>query len=358
MVGSVLFERMKAEKDFALFEPTFFSTSQAGQAAPDVGKPTGPVQDANDIEALKGCDVLVSCQGGDYTKAVHPKLRGAGWGGYWIDAASTLRMDPNAVIVLDPVNRRVIDSALAKGVKDCIGGNCTVSLMLMAIQGLFDKGWVEWVSSMTYQAASGAGAKNMRELLLQMRTLTQGLGRTLDDADASILDLDRAVSKLLVSAELPTSAFGAPLAASLIPWIDTAVDGGQTREELKGHVEANKILGLSPEIPVDGLCVRIGAMRSHSLAMTIKLKKDVPLPEIEQTIASANAWVDLVPNNKEATLKGLSPAAVSGTLRVAIGRIHKLKMGPEYLGCFAVGDQLLWGAAEPLRRVLRILLER
>jgi aspartate-semialdehyde dehydrogenase len=358
MVGSVLLERMRAEKDFEHFEPEFFSTSQAGQPAPDVGQGPAKVADANDIDALRSCDALVSCQGGDYTKAVHPKLRQSGYKGYWIDAASTLRMDSNAVIVLDPVNRRVIDEALARGVRDCIGGNCTVSLMLLAIQGLFEKGWVEWVSSMTYQAASGAGAKNMRELLLQMRGLTQGLGRTLDDPNTSILELDRAVSALLASGELPTAAFGAPLAASLIPWIDSAVADGQTREEWKGHVEANKILGLNPEVPVDGLCVRVGAMRSHSLAMTIKLKRDVPLPEIEQALGSANSWVDLVPNNKEATLRGLSPAAVSGTLRIAVGRIHKLRFGPEYLGCFAVGDQLLWGAAEPLRRVLRIALDR
>jgi aspartate-semialdehyde dehydrogenase len=357
MVGSVLLERMRAEKDFELFEPRFFSTSQAGQAAPDVGKKSGPVADANDLDALAQCDVLLSCQGSEYTEAVHPKLRARGYTGYWIDAARTLRMDPNAVIVLDPVNRRVIDAALARGVKDCIGGNCTVSLLLLAIQGLFDRGWVEWVSTMTYQAASGAGAKNMRELLLQMRVLTQNLGRTLDDPEASILDLDRAVTKLLTSGELPTSAFGVPLAASLIPWIDAAVANGQTREEWKGHVEANKILGQDPEIPVDGICVRVGAMRCHSHAMTIKLKRDVPLPEIEQALATGNAWVDLIPNDKEATLRGLSPARVSGTLRVAVGRVHKLRLGPEYLGLFAVGDQLLWGAAEPLRRVLRILLE-
>jgi aspartate-semialdehyde dehydrogenase len=323
-----------------------------------VGRPTGPVKDANDLGALASCDILLSCQGGDYTKAIHPKLRANGYAGYWIDAASSLRMEPNAVIVLDPVNRRVIDEALSRGVKDCIGGNCTVSLMLMAIQGLFEKGWVEWVSSMTYQAASGAGAKNMRELVLQMRALSSNLGRVLDDSDGSILELDRAVSAILTSGELPTAAFGAPLAASLIPWIDSAVADGQTREELKGHVEANKILGLDPEIPIDGLCVRVGAMRSHSMGLTIKLKRDVPLPEIERALASGNDWVDIVPNTKEATLRGLSPAAVSGTLRIALGRIHKLKFGPEYLGCFAVGDQLLWGAAEPLRRVLRILLAR
>jgi aspartate-semialdehyde dehydrogenase len=358
MVGSVLLERMRAEKDFEQFEPRFFSTSQAGVAAPDVGQGPSAVADANDLDALRACDVLVSCQGGDYTKAVHPKLRASGYTGYWIDAASSLRMDPKAVIVLDPVNRPVIDEALARGIRDCIGGNCTVSLMLLAIQGLYEKGWVEWVSSMTYQAASGAGAKNMRELLLQMRSLTQGLGRTLDDPNVSILELDRAVSALLASGELPTAAFGAPLAASLIPWIDSAVADGQTREEWKSHVEANKILGLNPEIPVDGICVRVGAMRSHSLALTIKLKRDVPLPEIEQALGSANQWVDLVPNTKEATLRGLSPAAVSGTLRIAVGRIHKLRFGPEYLGCFAVGDQLLWGAAEPLRRVLRIVLDR
>jgi aspartate-semialdehyde dehydrogenase len=358
MVGSVLVERMLAERDFDVIEPRFFSTSQAGGKGPDIGQSVPTVLDANDIDALKACDMLVSCQGGDYTKATHERLRGAGFKGYWIDAASTLRMSDNAVIILDPVNRAVIDAALAKGVLDYIGGNCTVSLMLMAVQGLFQAGWVEWVSSMTYQAASGAGAKNMRELVAQMRFISEASRSLLDDPNASALALDRCVTDAIRSEQFPSAEFGAPLAASLIPWIDKAVEDGQTREEWKGYAETNKILAQEKPIPVDGTCVRVGAMRCHSQGLTIKLKRDVPLAEIEATIAKANEWVTLVPNTPEATRKGLSPAAVSGTLRVAIGRIRKLKMGPDYLGCFTVGDQLLWGAAEPLRRMVRILLER
>ncbi|MGC4089754.1 MAG: aspartate-semialdehyde dehydrogenase [Polyangiaceae bacterium] len=358
MVGSVLVERMLAERDFEVIEPRFFSTSQAGGKGPDIGRNVPAVLDANDVEALKSCDMLVSCQGGDYTKATHGKLRAAGWKGYWIDAASSLRMDPNAVIILDPVNRAVIDRALSQGLKDYIGGNCTVSLMLMAIQGLFQAGWVEWVSSMTYQAASGAGAKNMRELVSQMSTISDKARSLLEDPNANALVLDRLVTETIRDASFPTKEFGAPLAASLIPWIDTLVDGGQTREEWKGYAETNKILGTEKPIPVDGICVRVGAMRCHSQGLTIKLKSDVPLEELTNAIARANDWVQVVPNTPEATKPGLSPAAVTGTLRVAVGRLHKLKLGPEFLGCFTVGDQLSWGAAEPLRRMVRILVER
>jgi aspartate-semialdehyde dehydrogenase len=358
MVGSVLVERMLAERDFARIDAQFFSTSQSGGKGPDIGRDTGPVADAKDLTALKAMDVLISCQGGDYTKEMHPQLRKAGWKGYWIDAASALRMDKDAVIILDPVNRDVIDKALASGGKDFIGGNCTVSLMLMAIIGLFRKGWVEWVNSHTYQAASGAGAKNMRELVAQMRVLSTGASALLDNPASSILDLDRNVNATLQKAEFPKSEFGAPLAASLIPWIDSATDGGQTREEWKGYAETNKILGLNPAIPVDGLCVRVGAMRCHSQALTIKLKRDIPLDEIEAVIGTAHDWVSVVPNTKEETLKKLSPAAVSGTLGVPVGRLHKMKLGPEFITCFTVGDQLLWGAAEPLRRMLNILLEK
>ena len=356
MVGSVLMERMNAEKDFKLIEPEFFSTSQAGGKGPDIGRDTPPVGDAHDVKALSRLDVIVSCQGGDYTTRMYPELRKAGWKGYWIDAASTLRMDPNAVIVLDPVNRAVIDRAVQRGVRDFVGGNCTVSLMLMAVGGLFQQGWVEWVSSMTYQAASGAGAKNMRELVAQMRALGNAASSRLDDPASAILDVDRTVASALKGADYPTAEFGAPLAASLIPWIDKPVDGGQTREEWKGHAETNKILGLDPEVPVDGVCVRIGAMRCHSQGLTIKLKRDVPLDEIEGAIRSSNDWANVVPNTKEETLRRLSPAAVSGSLQVPIGRLRMMKLGPEYLAGFTVGDQLLWGAAEPLRRVLRILL--
>lgn len=358
MVGSVLMERMRAEGDFALIEPVFFSTSQAGGKAPSIGKDVAPLADAYDIDALKQLDVIISCQGGDYTSEVHPKLRKAGFKGYWIDAASTLRMQEQAVIVLDPVNREVIDAGLKSGLKDYIGGNCTVSLMLMGLVGLFRQGWVEWISSMTYQAASGAGAKHMRELLLQMRAIATAAGPGLDDPSSEMLELEQKVSAAMRNGGLPTGEFGAPLAGSLLAWIDKQVDGGATKEEWKGFVEANKILGTTKPIPIDGLCVRVGALRCHSQALTIKLTKDVPVDEIEAVIRESNAWARVVENTKEATVRELTPTAVTGQLHVPVGRIHKLRMGPDYLGAFTVGDQLLWGAAEPLRRALRIILER
>jgi aspartate-semialdehyde dehydrogenase len=356
MVGSVLMERMVKEKDYAGLTTTFFSTSQAGQQVPDFGQSGNPIlQDASDLAELQKQEVLISCQGGDYTKEIHPKLRAAGWQGYWIDAASALRMAENACIILDPVNRQVIDQALAAGQKDFIGGNCTVSLMLMSLQGLFEKGLVEWVSSMTYQAASGAGAKNMRELVAQMKALGNAPSPEQENPRSAILDFDRTITETLQSETFPTEVFGAALAGSLIPWIDREVEGGQTREEWKGQVETNKILGSKQTIPVDGVCVRIGSMRCHSQAFTIKLNKDLPLEEIESILAGANDWVKLIPNDKESTLSQLSPAAVTGTLSVPIGRVRKMKMGGEYLAAFNVGDQLLWGAAEPLRRMLAIL---
>ena len=358
MVGSVLMERMRAENDFENIDPVFFTTSQAGQAAPNVGKGDSVLLDAFDIDALSAMDVVLTCQGGDYTTAVHGKLRESGWNGYWIDAASTLRMAEQAVIVLDPVNSPVIEKALADGKKDFIGGNCTVSLMLMAIGGLFKAGLVEWVSAMTYQAASGAGAQNMRELLCQMGSLNGCVADELATPSSAILELDRKVTACLNSDSIPTERFGAPLAGSLIPWIDKAVEEGQTKEEWKGFAETNKILQNNPAIPIDGLCVRIGAMRSHSQALTIKLTKDVPVEEILEILRNDNGWVDVVDNNKEDTLARLTPAAISGTLTVPVGRIRKMKMGPEYLSAFTVGDQLLWGAAEPLRRMLRILQEK
>jgi len=361
MVGSVLLERMQAEKDFdGSFEPIFFSTSGAGSLGPDVGFGSKPLADAADLDLLCTMQVVVSCQGGDYTKEVHPKLRSRSWEGLWIDAASTLRMEGNAVIVLDPINNALIRKALDDGCKDFIGGNCTVSLLLLALGGLFEKGWVEWVSSMTYQAASGAGAKNMRELVKQMRAIGSSASSEVLDNDATaVLELDRAVTSTLRSAEFPTEEFGAPLAGSLIPWIDKAMENGQTKEEWKAGAEANKIMGLTGEkvIPMDGLCVRVGSMRCHSQAVTVKLSKDVPMEEIEEAISNHNEWVKLVPNNKADTLKQLSPANVSGTLEIPVGRLRKMSMGPEYLAAFTVGDQLLWGAAEPLRRMLRIYLE-
>ncbi|HEY6882148.1 MAG TPA: aspartate-semialdehyde dehydrogenase [Polyangiales bacterium] len=358
MVGSVLMERMRAENDFALIEPIFFSTSQAGGKAPNVGKDAPPLADAYDIAALSKLDAIISCQGGDYTNEVHPKLRAAGFKGYWIDAASALRMKDHAVIVLDPVNRSVIDAGLRAGIKDYIGGNCTVSLMLMGLMGLFERGWVEWISSMTYQAASGAGAKNMRELLLQMRALAAAAGPGLDEPHTDILDLERKVTGAMQEGALPTAEFGAPLAGSLLAWIDKAVDGGATKEEWKGFAEANKILGTQRPIPIDGLCVRVGALRCHSQALTVKLTQDVPLDEIEAVIRESNQWARVVENTKEATVRELTPTAVTGKLHVPVGRLHKLRMGPSYLGAFTVGDQLLWGAAEPLRRTLRIILEQ
>jgi len=361
MVGSVLMQRMREENDFALIEPVFFSTSNAGGDAP-LG--AGRLCSADDIAALAAMDVVLTCQGGDWTKAVYPKLRASGWTGYWIDAASALRMEPDAVIVLDPVNRKVIDAALARGTRDYIGGNCTVSLMLMAMGGLFEHDLVEWVSAMTYQAASGAGAQNMRELLLQMGALHASAAAELADPAGAILEIDRKVSDALRAPSLPVGNFrGVPLAGSVIPWIDVPVEGGQSKEEWKGGAEANKILGRpafrSPgSIPIDGLCVRVGAMRCHSQGLTVKLRRDVPLAEVEAILAGANDWVEVVPNEREASERRLTPAAVTGSLNVPVGRLHKLAMGPEYLGAFTVGDQLLWGAAEPLRRMLRILIER
>jgi len=355
MVGSVLLQRMQEEDDFAHIEPVFFSTSQAGQGAP---LNAGTLKDAADLAELKQLDVIITCQGGDYTKAVHPELRKAGWGGYWIDAASTLRMDPNAVIILDPVNRNVIDAALAKGQKDFIGGNCTVSLMLMALGDLLRAGHVEWVSSMTYQAASGAGAPNMRELLSQMGALNASVSDLLSDPASAILDIDRDVTAALRNETFPTSEFGFPLAGSLLPWIDREVEDGQSREEWKGHVETNKILGTTTPIPVDGICVRVGAMRCHSQALTIKLNKNLPIEEIETLLANDNDWVKFIPNTKADSLAGLTPTAVSGPLTVPVARVRKMKFGPEYVSAFTCGDQLLWGAAEPLRRMLRVLLEQ
>ena len=357
MVGSVLLQRMRAEDDFAIIEPVFFSTSQAGAAAPATGKTTPAVKDARDVTALAGADVLISCQGGDYTTEIYPRLRAAGWTGYWIDAASALRMTDHAVIVLDPVNRDVIDRALDRGATDFIGGNCTVGLMLMAMAGLFRAGLVEWVSAMTYQAASGAGAKHMRELVAQMGVVHGAVAARLADPASTILDIDRGVTEALRGAALPVAEFEYPLAGSVLPWVDKDLGNGQSREEWKAMAEANKILGRSgAPIPVDGICVRVGAMRCHSQALTVKLTRDVPLEEIEATLAAAHEWVRVVPNQKGTTLRELTPAAVSGTLRVPVGRLRKLSMGPEYLAAFTVGDQLLWGAAEPLRRVLRIIL--
>jgi aspartate-semialdehyde dehydrogenase len=357
MVGSVLMERMLAEHDFKGFEPVFFSTSQVGGKGPSVGIGVPPLQDARDLAALSPFDILVSCQGGDYTNEVYDKLRNKGFKGYWIDAASALRMRDTSIIVLDPVNRAVIDRGLKAGVRDYIGGNCTVSLMLMALSGLFRRGLIAWISSMTYQAASGAGAKNMIELVAQMAHLSAAAGGALKNPASTALDLDRIVTKELRGGTMPAANFGAPLAASLIPWIDRPMENGQTREEWKGGAEANKILGSKKNIPVDGVCVRVGAMRCHSQGLTIKLKKNVPLDEIASMLAADHEWVKVVPNTKEATLKELSPAAVSGTLTVPIGRLRKMLMGPEYLAAFTVGDQLLWGAAEPIRRILRIVLE-
>jgi aspartate-semialdehyde dehydrogenase len=355
MVGSVLMGRMEEEGDFnGSFEPRFFSTSQAGGAGP-VG--AAPLADAFDTGALAAMDLIVTCQGGDYTSKVHPALRAAGWDGLWLDAASTLRMRDDAIIVLDPVNRAVIDQGLARGIKDFIGGNCTVSLMLMGIGGLFAQGWVEWMSTMTYQAASGAGARNMRELVRQMRAIG-AVEAGLMEEQGPILDLDRAVSATLRASSFPTEQFGAPLAGSLIPWIDKAWENGQTKEEWKGIAETNKILGGARTIPVDGQCVRVGSMRCHSQALTIKLTRDVALPEIEAAIREHNPWARVVENTKEATLRELSPAAVNGTLTVPVGRIRKMNLGPDYLTAFTVGDQLLWGAAEPIRRMLLIALGR
>ena len=359
MVGSVLMDRMQAENDFALIEPVFFSTSNAGGAAPAMAKNEKTLKDAHDIAELKKCDIILTCQGGDYTSEVFPKLRAAGWNGHWIDAASTLRMDQDAVIVLDPVNLPVIQDALAKGGNNWVGGNCTVSCMLMGVGALYKAGLVEWMSTQTYQAASGGGAQHMRELLNQYGTLNAEVKALLDDPKSAILEIDRmVVAKQRALSADETDNFGVPLGGSLIPWIDKDLGNGQSREEWKAMAETNKILGLGDAaIPVDGYCVRVGAMRCHSQALTFKLKKDVPVADIEAMIAADNEWVKVVPNNREATMQDLTPVAVTGTMTIPVGRIRKLAMGPEYVGAFTIGDQLLWGAAEPLRRMLRILLE-
>lgn len=359
MVGSVLMQRMHEENDFAHIDPVFFSTSQAGQPAPDVGKEVPPLKDANDLGELAAMDIIITCQGGDYTGAVYRDLRQSGWKGYWIDAASTLRMEEDSVIVLDPVNRKVIDQALADGKTDFIGGNCTVSLMLMGVGALLEQDLVEWIAPQTYQAASGSGAKHMRELLDQMGALQQCSSEQLKDPSSAILEIDRRVTDTMRSGEFPVDNFGVPLAGSLIPWIDKPMDSGQSKEEWKAQVESNKILGRSANpVPIDGTCVRIGAMRSHSQALTIKLRKDVPLNEIESILRDSNEWCKVIPNEKEATMSELTPAKVTGTLSVPVGRLRKMAMGPEYLSAFTVGDQLLWGAAEPLRRMLNILQGR
>lgn len=361
MVGSVLMNRMVEENDFTHFTPIFFSTSNAGGKAPNFGVDAGILQDAYDIQALSQCDAIISCQGGDYTKEIHPKLRTQDWNGYWVDAASSLRMDDEAIIILDPVNRDVIDNALKNGKKDFIGGNCTVSLMLMAIGELFRRDWVEWVSAMTYQAASGAGANNMRELISGMGALHQSVAKNLANPASAILEIDKIIAQTQRSDDFPTQYFGAPLAGSLIPYIDSQLENGQSREEWKGQAETNKILGKTDDnlVNIDGICVRIGAMRCHSQALTIKLKQNIPLQQIEQAlIDSKNPWLDVVPNDKAQSMKRLTPVAVTGTLNVAVGRLRKMNMGGEYLTAFTVGDQLLWGAAEPLRRMLAIIQGR
>jgi aspartate-semialdehyde dehydrogenase len=358
MVGSVLIERMRAEGDFALIDPSFFSTTQAGAPAPDVGKGHGVLGDGLDVEALARCEILVSCQGGDYTEKMHPQLRAAGWRGHWIDAASALRMNDDSVIVLDPVNRHVIDAALAAGCRDWIGGNCTVSLMLMAFGGLFRAGLVEWMTTMTYQAASGAGAQQMRELLAQMGRLHASARGLLDDPKSAILDIDRR-AKAAFDDAMPVAAIGYPLAGSLLPWVDRDLGNGYSREEWKAGAEGNKILGLATDpVPIDGLCVRVGAMRCHSQAVTIKLTRPATLTTLEKIMSDLHPWVRIIPNEVEATLACLTPAAVTGTLDIAVGRIRHLAMGEDYVTAFTVGDQLLWGAAEPLRRMLRILIGR
>jgi aspartate-semialdehyde dehydrogenase len=359
MVGSVLMQRMVEENDFALIEPQFFTTSQVGGKAPNVGKDSAPLKDAKSIADLKQMDAIISCQGGDYTSEVFPKLRAEGWQGHWIDAASTLRMEKDVVIILDPVNMHVIQDAYAHGNNNWVGGNCTVSLMLMALNGLFKADLVQWATSMTYQAASGAGAQNMRELLKQMGEAHFAASELLANPASAILDIDRTVAGTLRDEKFPTAHFGVPLAGSLIPWIDKDLGNGQSKEEWKGGAETNKILGREANpIHIDGLCVRIGAMRCHSQALTIKLKKDVPLDEINQMLAEANQWAKVIPNEREASMRDLTPAAVTGRLSTPVGRLRKLNMGGEYLSAFTVGDQLLWGAAEPLRRMLRILIEK
>jgi len=359
MVGSVLMGRMREENDFAqIEEPVFFTTSQVGQAGPDIGREISPLKDATDIDELKRMEVIVTCQGGGYTNEVFPKLREAGWQGYWIDAASSLRMRDHAIIILDPVNEDVISNGLSKGIKDYIGGNCTVSLMLMAMGGLFREDLVEWTTAMTYQAASGAGARNMRELISQMGALEASVADKLADKNSAILEIDQVIAETLRGDVFPTENFGVPLAGSLIPWIDVALENGQSKEEWKGFVETNKILGRSDNpVPIDGTCVRISSMRCHSQALTVKLRQDVPMDEIESILASANDWVKVIPNDRDMTMQELTPTKVTGSLSVPVGRLRKMNLGGEYLNAFTVGDQLLWGAAEPLRRMLRILLE-
>lgn len=359
MVGSVLMQRMREEGDFDHIEPIFFSTSQVGIAAPEIGKAVPALKDANSIDALKTMDIIITCQGGGYTETVYPALRKTGWKGYWIDAASTLRMDDEAVIILDPVNQHVIKQALVEGKKTFVGGNCTVSLMLMALGGLFKNDLVEWVSPMTYQAASGAGARNMRELIKQMGAIHNEVADLVDNPSAGILEIDKKLSDFLRSDQYPKEQWGVPLGGSLIPWLDSQLASGQTREEWKAQVETNKILGRSDrQIPIDGICVRVGAMRCHSQAMTIKMNKNVPLDEISSMLAEANEWVKVIPNDRQISMQELTPAAVTGTLSVPVGRLRKLTMGDDYLSAFTVGDQLLWGAAEPLRRMLCILLNK
>ncbi|MCU7854422.1 MAG: aspartate-semialdehyde dehydrogenase [Candidatus Thiodiazotropha sp. (ex Lucinoma borealis)] len=359
MVGSVLMGRMLEENDFAgIEEPVFFTTSQVGLPGPDIGREIAPLKDATDIDALMKMEAIVTCQGGGYTNQVYEKLRATGWKGYWIDAASSLRMKDHTLIVLDPVNNSVIREGLANGKKDFIGGNCTVSLMLMALGGLFQEDLVEWVTSMTYQAASGAGAKNMRELISQMGAVEKAVQEKLADPASAILEIDREVAETLRSDGFPTDNFGAALAGSLIPWIDVPLDNGQSKEEWKGFVETNKILGRSDNpVPIDGTCVRIGSMRCHSQALTIKLRSDVPIDEVESILDDANSWAKVIPNERDITVRELNPAQVTGSLTVPVGRLRKMNLGTEYLNAFTVGDQLLWGAAEPLRRMLRILLE-
>ena len=357
MVGSVLMGRMREEGDFQGFEPLFFTTSNVGGKGPAVGLDSPPLKDAYDIDLLASQDVVVTCQGGDYTKKMHPEIRKLGWKGYWIDSSSALRMEDDSIIVLDPVNRAVIDAGLSSGIKDYVGGNCTVALMLMGLSGLFASGYVEWISSMTYQSASGAGANHMKELIAQMAALGHVSGPLLDDPASTAIAIDEMVTKSLRSDGFPSKNFGAPLAGSLIPWIDAPMDSGQTREEWKGFVETNKILQTEKPIFVDGVCVRVGAMRCHSQGLTIKLNRDIPVDEISEMVEKANQWVTCVPNDKEATLASLTPAAVSGSLSVPVGRLRKMRMGPEYVAAFTVGDQLLWGAAEPIRRILNIIIE-
>ena len=358
MVGSVLMGRMREERDFQGFEPIFFTTSNIGGKGPDVGLEIPPLRDAFDVDLLSSLDIILTCQGGDYTKKIYQELRKNGWTGYWIDAASTLRLDNESIIVLDPVNRAIINSGLSSGIKTYVGGNCTVSLMLMALSGLFISGHIEWISSMTYQAASGAGAKNMKELAAQMGAIGHSSKDLLRDPASTAIVIDEVVTRELRSPSFPTAHFGAPLAGSLLPWIDSKMESGQTREEWKGGVETNKILQTDDRaIPIDGLCVRIGAMRCHSQGLTIKLDKDLPIDEISEIIEKGNQWVKLISNDKESTLRFLTPAAVNGTLSVPVGRLRKMLMGPQFISAFTVGDQLLWGAAEPIRRILQIIIE-